>query len=185
MEGMLTATTMRVRDSGGQLTGTLEVGNTPTGINPMMYNGYLYASKVYDAVWNDIADFQELAGEHIAGKCYYDTPSGALVCDTRCQKGVIGILSDTYGFGVGAREDINYAPFAVCGWVLAYVNGTPEIGDALTSDIDGNLVVMTPSEKSSYPERIVATYKKPETSETWGPDGQQISVNGRHWVKVK
>jgi len=36
-----------------------------------------------------------------------------------------------------------------------------------------------------YPERIVAIYKKPELAETWGPEGSEIQVNGRHWVKIK
>jgi hypothetical protein len=137
--------------------------------------------------WNDIADFQPLAidQDYKAGKCYVDTINGAELCIVRCQKSVIGILSDTFGFGVGDREGENTAPFAVAGWVLAYVQGTVEPGDPLTNDAEGNLVRMNQQEKSMYPERIVAIYKKPEEAEFWGPEGSQIPVDGRHWVKVK
>lgn len=44
---------------------------------------------------------------------------------------------------------------------------------------------MTLEEKQNYPERLIAIYKKPEPSQAWGPEGKQIPVNGRHWVKVK
>lgn len=187
ISGTLTATELKVKTDGGQMSGTFEVGSTPDGINPIQYNGYFYGTKVYNAIWNDIADFQELAvdTDYVAGKCYFDTLDGAKVCDERCQKSVIGILSDTFGFGVGNREGDNFAPFAVAGWVLAYVAGTCEPGDPLTNDAAGNLVKMNQQEKSMYPERLVAIYKKPEPAETWGPEGSEIQVNGRHWVKIK
>jgi hypothetical protein len=37
----------------------------------------------------------------------------------------------------------------------------------------------------AYPDRIVAIYKKPEKAKFWGPEGGQVKVRGRHWVKVK
>jgi hypothetical protein len=186
--GRLTMEKLRLKNESSQLSGTFEVGNTPGGINPAMYNGYFYATRVYNAIWNDIADFQPLAvdQEYKAGKCYFDTLNGAELCNVRCQKSVIGILSDTFGFGVGNREADNYAPFAIAGWVLAYVVGENlEPGDVLTNGEDGSLVKMNQQEKSMYPERIVAIYKKPEDAEFWGPEGSQIPVDGRHWVKVK
>jgi hypothetical protein len=186
--GRLTMEKLRLKNESAQLSGEFEVGNTPAGINPAMYNGYFYATRVYNAIWNDIADFQPLAvdQEYKAGKCYFDTLNGAELCNVRCQKSVIGILSDTFGFGVGNREADNYAPFAIAGWVLAYVIGENlEPGDVLTNGEDGSLVKMNQQEKSMYPERIVAIYKKPEDAEFWGPEGSQIPVDGRHWVKVK
>jgi hypothetical protein len=163
--------------------GTLEAEqDSPTGSGVLGYNGYFYATRVYNAVYNDIADFQELTDELVYGKCYYDTLEGARICNIRCQKSVIGIASDTYGFGVGKQEDA--APFAIAGWVLANVNQEYEPGDVLTNDENGNLTLMTDEEKCKFPERIVAIYKKKEKEKFWGPNNE-IEVKGRHWVKVK
>ena len=166
--------------------GYLYAGTTdPTNTTRLNYDGEMYATSFINAVWNDVADFQELADEYVPGKCYYDTLEGAKICRERCQKSVIGILSDTYGMALGIESDKNKAPFAVAGWVLAYVEGYPEPGDPLTNNEYGFLVVMREAEKALYPERIVAIYKRPEPQEYWGTEEKKIHVNGRHWVKVK
>lgn len=156
----------------------------PDNTTRLNYDGYFYATRVYNAVWNDIADFQDLADNLVPGKCYFDAVEGARICDLRCQRAVIGIASDTYGHGVGQITGKKQVPIAVCGWVLAYVDGQCEMGDALTNNHSGNLIKMTDEEKCKYPERIVATYKKKESSEYFGPN-KEVKVNGRHWVKVK
>lgn len=166
----------------------LYAGTTdPTNTTRLNYDGYFYATRVYNAVWNDIADFQDLAEPAFyAGKCYYDTIEGAKLCSERCQKSVIGVASDTFGYGVGQDSNKTQVSIAVCGWVLAHVNDATSCvpGDVLTNDADGNLVKMSDQEKSLYPERIVAIYKRKENSEFFGPN-DQVVVNGRHWVKVK
>jgi hypothetical protein len=168
--------------------GYLYAGETdPTNATRLNYDGYFYATRVYNAVWNDIADFQDLAEPAFyAGKCYYDTIEGAKVCTERCQKSVIGVASDTFGYGVGQDSSRTQVSIAVCGWVLAHVNDATSCvpGDVLTNDVDGNLVKMTDQEKSLYPERIVAIYKRKENNEFFGPN-DQVVVDGRHWVKVK
>lgn len=165
--------------------GTLEGGqDTPTGSGVLGYNGYFYATRVYNAVYNDIADFQQVIDKIEYGKCYYDTPDGAKICTERCQMAVIGIASDTYGFGVGIREDGSYAPFAVAGWVLAHVDKEYLTGTPLTNNEEGVLTEILLSEKQEFPERIVAIYKKKEPDKFWG-SYDEIEVNGRSWVKVK
>lgn len=147
---------------------------------------FLKADRVWNAVWNDIADFQLLADKLEYGRCYMDTKDGAKICTHRCQMSVIGIASDTFGFGVGNGANVNReVPIAVAGWVLAYVDEEYECGTVLTNDEFGGLTAMTRSEKLEYPERIVAIYKRKEMDEFWGPDNLKIPVNGRHWVKVK
>lgn len=140
---------------------------------------------VWNALWNDYADFQQLAGELIPGKCYRDTFEGATVCSERCQLSVIGIASDTFGMAVGNGRFEREVPIAVSGWVLAYVDSNYECGTPLTNDQYGNLTEMTLNEKRDYPERLVAIYKKPESEKTFGTEGNKIEVNGRHWVKIK
>jgi len=147
------------------------------------YDGYFYATRVYNAVYNDIADFQTLDDLLIPGKCYYDTEDGAKICDERCQESVIGIASDTYGFGVG-QNDLKQVPIAIAGWTLAYVDRIYVPGTPLTNNQNGDLTKITQEEKRDYPERIVAIYKRKETQDMIG-NKIKIAVNGRHWVKVK
>lgn len=143
-------------------------------------------TKIWSAVWNDIADFQLLNDELIYGKCYFDTKDGARICDKRCQLSVIGIASDTFGYGLGTGANTHHeVPIAVAGWVLAYVDDEYECGTPLTNNENGDLTAMTLEEKQNYPERIVAIYKRKEMQELWGPDERKIQVNDRHWVKVK
>jgi len=163
------------------------VGTDGTGIvlsgDGVNADQQIIASKVWNAVWNDIADFQDLGGKLRYGKCYADTEEEAQVCSVRCQKGVIGVASDTFGYALGVGE--GKVPIAISGWVLAYVDKEYERGTPLTNDKNGNLTEMLLEEKQNYPERMVAIYKKKETSVTWGKDEITVNVNGRHWVKVK
>lgn len=145
----------------------------------------LVSPKVWNAVWNDVADFQLLNDKLEYGKCYYDTKDGARICNERCQMSVIGIASDTFGFGVGRGANSSQVPIAIAGWVLAFVDKEYECGTPLTNDEHGNLTAMSRAEKLEYPERIVAIYKRKEMDEFWGPENQKIEVRGRHWVKVK
>lgn len=143
------------------------------------------AGRVWNAVWNDIVDFQLLNDKLVHGKCYFDTNDGAKICTSRCQLSVIGIASNTFGFGVGAGANKTEVPIAIGGWVLAFVDKEYPCGTPLTNNEKGDLTEMSLEEKQNYPEHLVAIYKKPEPSPMWGPAGKQIPVNGRHWVKVK
>lgn len=143
------------------------------------------APSVWNAVWNDIADFQLLCDKLEFGKCYFDTKDGARICNQRCQMSVIGIASDTFGYGLGKFANKTEVPIAVAGWVLAYVDKEYECGTPLTNDEHGNLTAMTKQEKMEYPERIVGLYKRKEMDEFWGPEGKKIEVKGRHWIKIK
>lgn len=145
----------------------------------------LKASKVWNAVWNDIADFQLLNDKLIFGKCYVDHIEGARIASQRCQMAIMGIASDTFGFGVGSGANEKEVPIAVCGWVLAFVDQEYDCGTPLTNNENGDLTEMTLEEKRNFPERIIAIYKKPEKNLEFGPNNQKITVNGRHWVKVK
>ena len=171
-----------------QTDGHFYAGNADaTSSVRLNYEGHLYATKIFNNVWNDVADFQDVADEKIPGKCYFDTQYGAKLCNEECQKAVMGILTDTYGFGLGQSNNSNKAPFVIAGWVLAYVNSeqTFETGDVLMNNDSGNLTKMPDELKRLYPERIVATYKKPESAKYFGPGSERVEVNGRHWVKIR
>lgn len=157
----------------------------PSNTTRLNYDGYFYATRVYNAVWNDVADFQPLAnGEAVVyGKCYRMTADGIRMCNEFMQIGIAGIASDTFGFGVGDGD--NKVPIAIAGWVLAYVDNVYPIGTPLTCGDDGSLTEMQRSDVSKYPERLVAVYQGMERGLEYGPEGHTIKVNGRHWVKVK
>lgn len=167
--------------------------SNPTSGNDLSVNngvtasptGQFVAEKIWNAVWNDIVDFQLVCDEIVFGKCYYDTFDGAKICNTRCQKSVIGIASDTFGFAVGQGRYKNQVPIAIGGWVLAYVDRVYDSGTPLTCSATGELTEITVEEKMHFPERIVGIYKKPELDEFFGSEKAKVKVNGRHWVKVK
>ena len=147
--------------------------------------GNIYADRVYNSVYNDMADYQQLADKLVYGKCYVDTKEGAKLATRRCQLGLMGVASDTYGFCLGKPKEDTHVPIGVAGWILAYVDKEYPTGIPLTNDENGNLTEMKIEEKRDYPERLIATYKKPEKNNVWGPKTAQIKVNGRHWVKIK
>lgn len=99
-----------VYDSGN--LGTWQKNATaPSGTTRLNYHGYLYATRVYNAVWNDYADFFEMApGEKDAkpGDVLIKTKEGLKVHPgggpTRKTQGV---FSDTYGMANGADEALD------------------------------------------------------------------------------
>jgi hypothetical protein len=153
----------------------------PDEITRLNYNGYFYATKVHNAVYNDMADYRLLADKLVYGKCYYDTAEGVKICKNRCQKGVIGVSSNTFGFSCGIDTKQNQIPIGISGWVLAHVDREYEPGTPLTNDENGNLTEMMAEEKRNYPERLLATYSRKEKEMCI----KNINVEGRHWVRIK
>lgn len=97
----------------------------------------------------------------------------------------IGIVSDTYGFSLGdltEEEKKTYLPMpiAIGGYVLAHVDKKYPFGTALTSGANGYLTEADEHLRTTHPERILATYWKSESFETW----RGIEVKGRSWVKI-
>ncbi len=147
-------------------------------------SGDLSATRVYNAVWNDIADFLEV-DEDIDieyGKAYFRDNNGKVRKTNKRNSYSIGIASDTFGFGVGRKdENIKQIPIAIGGWVLAYVDNVYKAGTALIATKDGTLTKASLPTKSFYPERIIAVFDREEKEEFWN----KIKVAGRCWVKVK
>lgn len=148
-------------------------------------NGYLTATRVYGAVWNDIADYFEIEHELEIefGKVYVRTKTGETRISLRpCEKGILGIASDTYGMSVGKKgKGKKELPIALAGIVLAHCDKEYEPGTPLTATRDGLVTKMYWWEKFLFPERLVATYYKPEAAKKWNG----VSVNNRHWVKIQ
>lgn len=168
-------------DTNNNVTMSPSINTIPTGAT-----GSIIATKLYNAVWNDIVDYLDLNEDNdidiIPGKCYVMDDLGNISQSVKkSQKGTIGIVSDTYGFGVGSKNNIKQAPIAIGGYVLAYTRGILSSGDPLVSGSDGYLVKASILDRILHPERIVAIYLKDELKESWN----EIKVNNRNWVKVK
>lgn len=145
----------------------------------------IIAEKVWNAVYNDIVDFQPLRNprEQIeCGKCYYETGEGLSKCNELGQLAAVGIASDTFGIACGAARP-NCVPIAIAGWTLAYVDEVHPPGTLLTTNPSGVLIAASDFNAHNHPECIIAKYMRSEPAKTWGPNGE-VNVNGRHWVKV-
>lgn len=168
----------------GDTTVTIVDTLTVNGTGTSSFAGNITAAKVYGAVWNDIADYLETDNEVKVefGKVYVRTKQGETRQSVKpCEKGIIGIASDTYGMSVGKKgKGKKEIPIALAGIVLAYCDKAYEPGTPLTASRNGKVTKMYWWEKLLFPERIVATYYKPERAKKWNG----VVVNGRHWVKI-
>lgn len=135
--------------------------------------------KIYNAVWNDYADFWDLkpGTRPLPGLCYSDYGEGLELPKKEGDSSIIGIYSNTFGQGMGDRKGA--IPIAVAGFCLAYVDTTYKSGTLLTNAKDGKL------KKASIFDilfkKVVAKYIKSEENEYFN---RSVKVNGRCWVKI-
>lgn len=144
----------------------------------------LQAFKVYNAVFNDYAEYRttiNLTPGHIV----VDQDDGSLACSfARLQPGA-QVISDTFGHSMG-ETDTAKTPLAVAGRVLVYTYQPREnyhAGMAVCSAPDGTVDIMTREEIRDYPDCIVGIVSEIPQYETWGSDN--VKVDGRIWIKVK
>lgn len=179
------------------------IGATSQAANPQTYSnnqvyiaagtsgstdGYLYARRVYNAVWNDYAEYRLLKEdiETPYGKVLIENGDDSVSVSTkRLQPGAM-ICSDTFGHCMGEEE--HSAPISVAGRVLAYPLEPREqyhffIGQAVCSGPNGTVSIMTKDEVKEYPECVVGYISAVPQYEEWGQN--KIKVDGRIWIKVK
>lgn len=144
----------------------------------------LYASKVYNAVWNDYAECRK-AETLEPGRVVIEDASGKMkLSSERLQPGG-SIISDTYGHSMGYTEECQ-TPVAVAGRVLSYYDGDIgmyTVGAAVGTGPNGTVSLMTREEIMAYPDRIVGIVSEIPSYKEWGPE--HIKVNGRIWIKIK
>lgn len=112
-------------------TGMLYGGTTnPSATTRLNYNGYLYATRVYNAVYNDYADCFDLANylstEEMFGKIMALNKDGkAELADIESDV-ILGIASDMYAFlAGGSHEEIQEnkkIPISVAGFVTVKID---------------------------------------------------------------
>ena len=183
--------------SGATFTGAVAITNTTASSSTTTgalrvsggigAQGSIYGARVYNAVWNDLADCIPVDDdvELEPGRCYCFNGTNYHKSSKYLADGIIGIHSDTYGMHMGAKQGVKQMDVAVAGFVLAYVDQEYPVGTPLTCGPDGMLVKIEREDKIEYPEKIIATYWKKEPEEYWGSETQKVKVNGRKWVKIK
>ena len=113
--------------------------------------GNVYATKVFNAVYNDLAEFMEKADEREiidAGDVVYFDDNGKVTKwnENINPKAIAGVVSsdETYGFALGGEglEDVQKVPIALCGRVYLKVGDMPVVvGDMIAIDDRGNLFI--------------------------------------------
>ena len=191
--GAIDAKSMTLGDTTDTTSTALYILNKLGKDNPdkgvaLKCEGGISAAKVYNAVWNDLADSIEVPSdtELEYGYCYKYKDEKVYKTDEYADPNVLGIHSDTAGMVLGIKPShIKCINLAVAGVVLAYVDKEYECGTALVATKGGMLTKANRATLLLHPERIVATYYKKEKEDLWGPKSNRINVNGRSWVKIK
>lgn len=172
-------------------TGTTDSTSTTTGTlvisGGMGVQGNLYASKVWGCVWNDLADCIDVpnATELEYGYCYCFDGTNYYKSTKYLDDGIIGIHSDTAGFCMGKKDSRKQMHVGVAGFILCYVDREYSIGTPLTCGEDGVLTELKIEDRPTNFHKIVGTFWKKETADKWGPEGREVDVNRRMWVKIR
>jgi hypothetical protein len=118
----------------------------PTGTARLNYDGYFYATRVYNAVYNDLAEFMPGFGE--AGQVLVQTEDGLKPSTKRGDGAVVGVYSDSYGYALGGDEDSEgKVPVGLSGRVWVWIEEPCDFGDLLiTGDKEGFAAVKRASE---------------------------------------
>jgi hypothetical protein len=168
--GSLTVNNDLTAASNFRVTGTTKAdgyfyaGSTsPSNTTRLNYDGYLYATRVYNAVYNDYAECFETAVNYNEcknriveirdDKIFIASPESDLV---------VGIVSDTYGFVLyGAEDEIKNntkVPIGVSGTLMVDAENKvskENIGKFICSGKDGKARVVPKGKIDNYEGKIV------------------------------
>ena len=160
-------------------------------------SGYCYASsRLYNAVWNDFAEFREGTTEEPGRVVAATETSNKVSLTTERLQPVAHVISDTYGSSVGS-SDIAKTPIGVSGRVLVYPyqdKNNYHVGDCLCAAPGGTADIMTREEIIRYPDRIIGIVDEIPQYEIWNASlsltseaksETNIQVNGRIWIYVR
>ena len=119
----------------------------PSGTTRLNMDGYFYATRVYNAVYNDLAEFMFKAEDAEPGDVIVQTKNGLVPSNKRGDRAVIGVYSDTYGYALGSEDSDDKIPIGIYGRVLVKVREELKIGDLLISDVGGFATKATKEEE--------------------------------------
>lgn len=106
----------------------------PTSANRLNYDGYFYATRVYNAFMADYAEVYSIEPGFEPGMVVVIDPLDAnevSLCYMECDDNAFGIISDNYAFCIGGDPDDTHAPIALAGKVPVLIDGECKKGDYL------------------------------------------------------
>jgi hypothetical protein len=110
-------------------------GDAPAATTRLNYNGYFYATRVYNAVYNDLAEYFKSADQELPGRIYSINNEGLLVLANNADKNVVGVCSDSYAFVM--KDELKKEggiPIALAGTVKVSTRYEIRTGDEIVSD---------------------------------------------------
>ena len=113
--------------------------DNPTSTEVGKFDGYLYATRVYNAVWNDYAELFE-KGEDIEFDHLAYVKQDGKVYSAGEPSNVVGIVTNNYGHLLGGDGDPNsedYIPISLAGRVPIEVSEEINIGDMVAANKNG------------------------------------------------
>jgi len=172
------ATNTYVKKAGDEMTGTLKITGTtkaegylyagstaPTAAYRLNLDGYFYATRVYNAVYNDFADClipeDGLSYETAKNKIVSIVDNDTVALASKGSSSVIGIVSDSYAYlAGGSEEEIKSGkklPICSAGYVWVDVVNVEDaqIGDYIIPDDNGYGKVISKIERKQYADQIV------------------------------
>lgn len=144
--------------------GTLYSGTTaPTNSDRLNYDGYFYATRVYNAVYNDYAEcFKAAEYENIPKNRIVELKNNKVYIASPESNAVIGVVSDSYGYMLyGSEEEIKSGlkiPVGMAGTLFVDSEENVDvinINKFVCSGIDGKARVINFGEAYKYEGCIV------------------------------
>lgn len=115
--------------------GYFYAGSTaPTSATRLNYDGYFYATRVYNAYMADYAEVYSIEPGFEPGMVVVIDPSDdneVSICYMECDNNAFGVISDNYAFCIGGDPDETHAPIALAGKVPVLIDGECKKGDYL------------------------------------------------------
>ena len=150
--------------------------------NQMEFNGAIKGDRVFNAVFNDYAEYRPTIDLE-PGRVVIDNDDGSLSCSSQRLQPGGQIISDTFGTAMGETDKCQ-TPLAVAGRVLVYTYQPREnyhAGMAVCSAPNGTIDIMSREEIRDYPDCIIGIVSEIPNYEEWGTN--KVKVNGRIWIK--
>ena len=145
----------------------------------------IWAAKVFNAVFNDYAEYRKTCESVKPGQCVYEKDDGSLAITDHFLMPGAQVVSDTFGHIMGGSEDCT-TPLAVAGRVLVYPyqdRKNYHAGMCVCAAPGGTVNIMSRKDIMEYPDCIVGIVSEIPDYEYWGTDN--VKVDGRIWIKVR
>jgi hypothetical protein len=167
-----------VKKAGDVMTGTLKITGTskaegyfysgstaPTSTYRLNLDGYFYATRVYNAVYNDFADCllpkRGLTYEMAKNKIVSIVDNDTVDLADKGSTSVIGVVSDSYAYLAGGSEEEvkNNKKLPICSagyvWVDVVNIDDAQVGGYIVPDFEGYGKVIRKHERKLYADYII------------------------------